>query len=385
MILADLEIGGRTRMVLMQAPKNGFFYVLDRSTGELLSAEKYAPVSWARRVDLTTGRPVEREEALWSTKPAAVSPGVSGAHNWHPMSYSPRTGLVYIPTNEFVYPFYADPSFEYTPGGTFNTGEDWAALAENLEGYEDAFRFCTPTHLTAWDPTAGVQRWRVEHESQVPGGVLSTAGDLVFQGRGSGQLAAYDAATGEKLWEVETGIGVMAPPISYRIGDEQYIAVLAGVGGSHGVHRDSLRYVNDGRILAWKLGGTATMPPLEPITEKPIQVPKMELAPERVSRGRGLYARHCARCHGIVTRGAGVIPDLRRSSAAVHESWNTIVLGGALAGGGMASFADVLNEKDAEAIHAYVVARALHEPHLLQRAALWLSQHVCIPASWAAD
>jgi quinohemoprotein ethanol dehydrogenase len=384
MILADFVLGGRERKVLMQAPKNGFFYVLDRATGELLSAEKYSTVTWATHVDLATGRPVERPQASWSHRRAVVSPGIAGAHNWHPMSYSPRTGLVYIPTTDFAYPYYPDPEFELLPGA-FNTAEDWGAMARDLEGWEDALKFCSPAHLTAWDPVRQRRVWRVEHESQVPGGALSTAGDLVFQGTGAGIFAAYDAFDGRRLWQSETGIGVMAPAVSYQVAGEQYVVVLAGIGGSHGLHRDPIRYVNDGRILAWKLGGSAQMPPLERLSKPPIRAPKLELSAARVERGRGLYGRHCARCHGVVTRSTGVIPDLKRSSEGVHESWNAIVLGGVLSGGGMASFADLLDEEGSDAIHAYVVFRALHEPSALQRLVGWLSRYACVPARWLAD
>jgi quinohemoprotein ethanol dehydrogenase len=384
-VLADLELGGRLRKLLLQAPKNGFFYVLDRETGELLSAEKYSVATWATHVDLATGRPVERPEAVWSSKDAVVSPGVAGAHNWHPMSFSPRTGLVYIPSTALAYSFYRDENFEGLPH-SFNTGEDWGAISLAMEGYEDAARFCSPSHITAWDPVRQQATWRVEHESQVPGGLLSTAGDLVFQGSG-GEFAAYDARDGRKLWSTQTRVGVMAAPVTYEAGGEQYVAVLAGVGGSHGIHRDILEYENDGRILAWKLGGEASMPPVArrepgPRSTKP---PKLALTPQKVDRGRNLYARHCARCHGMTTRSTGVIPDLKHSKPEVHEGWDDIVRGGVLAGGGMASFRDVVDEKDSEDIHAYVVARALHEPGVLEELALWASQYVCIPAEWVTD
>ncbi len=283
-----------------------------------------------------------------------------------------------------AYPFHPDADFELIPN-SFNTAEDWGAVALQLEGYEDALRFCSPTHLTAWDPVRQRRAWRVEHTSQVPGGSLTTPGDLVFQGTGAGVYAAYDAFDGKRLWKSHTGVGVMAPPMSYRIAGEQYVAVLAGVGGSHGLHRDPLRYVNDGRLLAFKLGGAAAMPPIERVTQGRVDVPKLELSETKIARGRSLYGRHCGRCHGMVTRSTGVIPDLKYSTRSIHESWNAIVLGGILSGAGMASFSDVLDEPDAEAIHAYVVSRALHEPDVLQRLARWLGEYLCLPASWVAD
>ena len=382
-VLADLEIGGRSRKVLMQAPKNGFFYVLDRESGELLSAEKYSVATWASHVDLATGRPVERPEAHWSKRSAMVSPGVAGAHNWHPMAYSPQTGLVYIPSTAFVYNFEPDPDFVPLPN-SFNTGEDWGAMASAIEGYADALKVCAPTHITAWDPIAQQRRWRVEHRTQVPGGLLATAGGLVFQGNGH-ELAAWDAATGERRWSVETRVGVMAPPVSYEVDGEQYIAVLAGVGGSHGMHRDVLRYENDGRLLAFKLGGKAEMPPVAERDPGRVEAPPLSLGPESVARGRALYGRHCARCHGITTRSTGIVPDLKRSKRSIHDAWQEIVRGGALIGGGMPSFAALLEPRDVDDIHAYVVSRAVHEPTWLEELALWASEHACLPAEWVAD
>lgn len=215
MILADLEIGGRVRRVLMQAPKNGFFYVLDRATGELLSAEKYVTANWASHVDPATGRPVETGRAEWGDRRAMVIPGVGGGHNWHPMSFHPGTGLVYIPSQEMPYPLHPDADFRWRPGA-FNTSEDFAAMARELDGFERALRFCDPTHLTAWDPVAAKPVWRVAHRSEVNGGVLSTAGNLVFKGSGDGVLAAYRATDGEPLFSADLGIGIMAPPSPTR-------------------------------------------------------------------------------------------------------------------------------------------------------------------------
>ncbi|MCG8591907.1 MAG: PQQ-dependent dehydrogenase, methanol/ethanol family [Proteobacteria bacterium] len=385
MILADLEWGGRVRPVLMQAPKNGFFYVLDRATGELLSAEPYVDVSWASRVDLETGRPVERPEASWSDRgQAGVTPGIGGGHNWHPMSYSPRTGLVYIPSLQLFYPFFAKPDYVYRPGH-FNTSEDWNALATSLEGLEEAARFCSPSHITAWDPVAARRVWRVEHATAVPGGLLSTAGDLVFQGHGGGVFAAYHARTGARLWESPVGTGIMAPPISYAVDGVQYVAVLAGIGGSHGSHRIRFANANDGQVLAYKLGGQAPLPPVRARPEPRVDVPRVSLSPESVARGRALYSEHCLRCHGFGVRSSGLVPDLRHASRATHEQWQDIVLGGTRQAGGMASFADVLNAADARAIHAYVIARARHEPGFWERLAGWFGRHACVPARWLAD
>ena len=385
MILAELELGGRPRRVLMQAPKNGFFYVLDRATGELLSAEKYASASWASHVDLATGRPVETGRGEWHEAPAMVIPGVAGAHNWHPMAWSPVTRLVYIPTQEMAYLFHPNPGHLHHPG-YINTAEDLAGLSRSLDGFERSLRFCSPTRLTAWDPVAQRKVWQVAHRSEVNGGALATAGNLVFQGSGDGALAAYRANDGAKLWQAEIGIAVMAPPISYRVDGEQHVAVSVGIGGSAGLNMTEFAYRNAGYVIAWKLGGQATLPRVEERPPGRVAVPMTSASPARIAEGQVLYAQHCFRCHGIGTRSGGLLPDLRFSPPDVHARWNDIVLGGIRAGRGMASFADVLTPADALAIQAFVIAQAHREPSWLESAASWLSaQGVCIPAAWAAD
>ncbi len=386
MILADLEIGDRRRKVLMQAPKNGFFYVLDRASGALLSAEKYAHVSWASHVDLKTGRPVERREAVWEEGSANVAPSPEGAHSWHPMSYSPQTGYVYIPIMDLAYQFIADPDFQFKKG-RLNLSEDWGALSAQFEGYEAvSAAACSPTRLVAWDPVRQKKAWDVGFDTSVPGGVVSTAGGLVFQGNGTGIFAAYDAHTGERLWSNEVGIPIMAAPITYQVKGEQYVVVLAGAGGDGGTHLMRLENENEGRVLAWKLGGEAAMPPTRPLVRPPVSVTKVDVPQSVIDEGRDLYGGHCAICHGFGAISSGLHPDLRLSSEKVHADWIGIVLGGTRSAKGMASFADLLDVEDAEAIRAYVISRAIHEPNLLQRLAEALVEAgVCLPASWVTD
>jgi quinohemoprotein ethanol dehydrogenase len=384
MVLADLAFGGRTRKVLLQAPKNGFFYVLDRATGELLSAEPYVGVSWASHVDPETGKPVELSAAHWAREPRMVTPGPEGGHNWHPMAFSPKTGLVYIPTHEMVYPFYPDPDYRYRPG-VMNTAEDFPALQASVSGALGLVRFCSPSRLVAWDPVAEREVWSVAHDTGVPGGVLSTAGGLVFQGTGTGVFRAYDAASGAPLWSSDAGIGIMAAPVSYEVAGEQYVAVLAGIGGGAGVHYQRIHYKNDGRVLAWKLGGAAPMPKVEPRPPGVVDVPPLEASAATVERGRALYSLHCLRCHGVNARSGGVIADLRFSTRAVHERWPDVVLGGIYADRGMASFADQLSRADVDAIHAFVIGEAQRPPTLTERVVAAASEWVCVPAKWLAD
>jgi quinohemoprotein ethanol dehydrogenase len=381
MILADLDILGERRRVLMQAPKNGFFYVLDRATGELISADNYVPVNWASHVDLETGRPVETGRADWSEQPRMVMPAIVGGHNWHPMAFSPHTGLVYIPTIHTVYPFVPDPDYRYDPA-TMNTGEDWPALAASVPAFSPGF--CSPTRLTAWDPVAQRQVWQVKFTRGVSAGVLATAGGLVFQGTTDGRLVAYDDATGKMLWASPTGVGIMAPPISYTVDGTQYVAVVGGLGGSQGGHGDRLDNVNAGHVFAFALGGRAS-PPEVPAIVRSVNVPERALSAEAIERGGRLYAVHCLRCHGLNAAASGLYPDLRTSAPGIHEIWDDIVLGGALAGNGMASFADVLNADEVRDIHAWVIDRAIQSTRWTSRVLRALSDRVCVPAQWLAD
>ena len=385
MILADLEWKGTTRKVLMQAPKNGFFYVLDRATGELLGAKNFVHTSWATHVDLASGRPVERAEAHWSKKDAMVSPPPPGAHNWHPMSFHPGLGLVYIPTTESIYSYLAAPEFRFRPG-LWNTGEDFPRLHEELEDYgKIRYLPCGLTRLVAWDPVRQEKAWEVLHETGVPGGTLATAGDLVFQGIGQGLFAAFDAASGRRLWSSRVGIDIMAPPVTYRIDGEQYVVVLAGVGGSHGNHQSKFEHDNAGRVLAYKLGGTAPMPPVHPRPRRSVSRPRLEVPPETIQRGRKVYAEVCFTCHGMGLEGSGVYPDLRTASAQTHDEWDAIVRGGIRTHKGMPSFADAVSAEDARAIQAYVLERAWHEPGILEKMLGVLVDHACVPVSWMTD
>jgi PQQ-dependent dehydrogenase (methanol/ethanol family) len=387
MVLADLAGDDGVRKVLMQAPKNGFFYVLDRATGALVSAENYVDVSWAEGIDPATGRPIERQEADWDHESAIVTPAIYGGHNWHPMSYSPATGLVYIPANHGLYQYVPDPAFRFRPGsGQFNTAESFPSLMAAFEGFESLrLAVCHPTQLVAWDPRGQRARWRVDSAASVPGGVLSTAGGLVFQGDGGGVFRAFDAASGSVLWEERTGVGIMAPPVSYAVDGEQHIAVLAGIGGSQGGHGDVLEVENDGRLLAFKLGGTAAAPPVRERTPPPIEAPELDVSDAEIETGRDLYAEHCMRCHGLGAHASGVYPDLRHARRAVWKRWDDIVLGGARTGGGMASFADVLDAEGSARIRAYVASRARHEPGVLERSAAWAAKRGCVPGYWLTD
>ncbi|MFC3100124.1 PQQ-dependent dehydrogenase, methanol/ethanol family [Altererythrobacter lauratis] len=359
MILADLEIGGRMRQVIMQAPKNGFFYVLDRATGELISAEAIAPVSWASAVDTATGRPVENPAARYGTIPVMVSPGAGGAHNWNPMAFSPLTGLVYIPVTETYMAYAAAETYEPERGGLGTAFSGHDDIRRQIAEYADAN---SKGWLAAWDPVTQTERWRVPYPQKGSGGVLATAGNLVFQGTIGTTFAAYRADTGEKLWEMPVQNVPIAAPITYMIDGVQYIAVNAGWGGglAH-VERAqfSQLFLGRPRLLVFRLGGTAQLPPLPPESMALPELappPPLTASPQIVARGEALYGANCALCHGNAARGG--VKDLRHMTPATHAAFADIVLRGSRARNGMASFADVLSAEETEAIHHYLIARA---------------------------
>ncbi|MDP6375760.1 MAG: PQQ-dependent dehydrogenase, methanol/ethanol family [Pseudomonadales bacterium] len=360
MILADIEIGDEMRKVIMQAPKNGFFYVIDRTNGEFISAEAYVPVTWATRIDPETGRPVENPDAHYANDVKKIRPGPLGGHNWHPMAYSPETGYVYIPALNLSFKYGQDNAFRYQPEN-WNLGVDMTTMApasdpdQLIADLQDVKGF-----LTAWDPVAQKEVWRVQHPLTWNGGLLSTSGNLVFQGRADGHFAAYKADTGSLAWEYPVDVGIMAAPVTYTIDGEQYVAVVAGWGGGFGLtsgvprHRNNV--LDQGRILAFKLGGKAQLPDPEVVFIDLPQPPDIDTTPEQVDRGLELYHLYCSVCHGPgVTASTGGIPDLRYASADTHASWKAIVHDGAYSQRGMAGFSHVLSEEDTTAIQAYVV------------------------------
>jgi quinohemoprotein ethanol dehydrogenase len=365
-MLADLEIDGETRKVLMQAPKNGFFYVLDRETGELISANNYAPVTWATGIDEQTGRPSVVPEARWdkASAPTLVAPGPGGAHNWQPMAFQPDAGLVYIPVSYTAFPYFAEADWEKKPLG-FNTGADFATIAMPADPeFRKQAMAGTTGALLAWDPVEQEERWRVPFQGPWNGGVLATAGGLVFQGHAPDSFAAYDAATGEELWSTNAQTGVIAAPMTYSIDGEQYVAVLAGWGGIHPLVTGVLAEVggpvrNVSRLLVYKLGGSAELPPYEDEFIAPLNPPPVTGTEEQLALGARHYGRFCAVCHGDAAYGGSLLPDLRRSGLLTDaDAWETVTLAGSLEDRGMVGFAEVLTPAEAEAIRYYVIKRA---------------------------
>ncbi len=345
MILADLEIEGKPRKVLMQAPKNGYFWVIDRETGEFLSAKPYVEVTWADGVDPKTGRPHETGTANYGNGIAMVKPTAFGGHNWQPMSFNPETGLVYIPAQEVLGAYRFNPK-EVLTAEHFNTQTDLAPFATLV-------REIVSGHLLAWDPVKQEEAWRHPYAMPWNGGTLTTAGDLVFQGTADGRFIALNATDGHKLWEFHTGSGVIAAPISYAIDGVQYVSIIAGWGGAFAlVGGDAAAQggtPSKGIVHTFALSDQA-------ITSAVVE----ELLASRdpaLAKREDLYHRWCARCHGVTAVGGGAVADLRHSTPDMKKAFVEIVHKG-MPGVGMPSFGEILTEQEIEEIQTYVLGRA---------------------------
>jgi quinohemoprotein ethanol dehydrogenase len=373
LVLADIELDDQIRSVVMQAPKNGFFYVLDRLTGELLSADPFTKTTWATHVDMSSGRPVETEEANYQKNgPSYLWPGPYGAHNWQPMSYSPKTKLMYIPVQNMPFYFSADKKPVTHRINRWNTGidlnearhpESWVAAKASV----DALAY---GELVAWDPIKKSRAWDIRHAKPSNGGILSTAGNLVFQGTQEGRFIAYDATNGELLWSFQSDSAILAGPVAYEIDGEQYIAVGQGGGGVAMLTiGNELKYdrVNRNRLLVFKLGEATErhkkmseeLAKIEPV------LIKSETDPAIIERGQVLYSSNCGSCHGISAKSGGIVPDLRYMSQQTHEEFVNIVLGGSKVHQGMIGFAETLDLTDAQSLHAYLAAQQKELPNKL--------------------
>lgn len=360
-ILADLQIEGRARKVLMQAPKNGFFYVLDRATGEFIHAKNYVNVTWTTGLDPKTGRPRMVAEARYLREPAMVSPGPLGAHNWYPMSFSPQTRLAYIPALEASSYYKHDDAFEFRDR-TWNTGIAISRDPANAKTQEDSAKSKGGPMLLAWDPVAQREIWRVNYQRVGNGGVLTTGGNLLFQGSVDGMFNAYAADTGARLWSQDVQNAIHGGPVTFELDGEQYVAALAGIGGvvvSGGLSGTQPRSPF-GRVVAFKLGGKAQLPALlTTAVRRPPDVRRANAMGD-VQSGQRNYDRVCSVCHGQNARSITAIADLRYSSSiADRDAFKSIVIEGVRADQGMVGFASVLTPAEAEEIRAYLVSLAV--------------------------
>jgi quinohemoprotein ethanol dehydrogenase len=361
MTLATLKIDGKDRKVIMQAPKNGFFYVLDRATGEFLSAEKIAKVSWADHIDKKTGRPVENPGIRYNGKPGMFElwPGPTGAHSWMPQAYSPKTGLVYIPVMDMG----ALIGDGQKGGGEIMSGMGTTLIPEvDLPGGHKSY-------LKAWNPATQQVAWKVDLPGTWPGGVMATAGDLVFQGRIDGVFAAYDARTGKEVWSFKTESPIVGAPISYRVNGKQYVTVITGAGGQgsgmqtigNAAYRTD--YHLPRRVLTFAIGGTDTIAPFKYVEPKPAADPDYKADPKRSQAGFMLFAgRACLVCHGWNAVAGGAAPDLRYSPViADAATFKAVVRDGGLKMNGMPPFPQFTDE-ELETLRFYLRTRAQQAP-----------------------
>ncbi|MGH8260711.1 MAG: PQQ-dependent dehydrogenase, methanol/ethanol family, partial [Steroidobacteraceae bacterium] len=361
LMLADLKIAGRLRHVIMHAPKDGFFYVLDRATGQLISAKPYVPVTWATRIDMRTGRPVLTAASRLAVKPHLLTPSSGGGHNWNPMAFSPLTGLVYIPAMEqwMTVSRAAPGQFKFQLGRT-TLGANFTGYPELRKKLERELEPRDKGYLLAWDPVRQRAAFRIPYPHPGNGGTLATAGNLLVEGTIDKTLAIYRADNGRKLWESPTESVPVAGPISYEVNGRQYIAVNAGWNSAivHGLDSGGKPFsVGPARLLVYTLDARGvTLPPAPPSADIP-PPPDTQEPQALVERGSVLFGEHCAICHGQNAVGSGR-KDLRHLDSQAHAEFDSIVLGGKLARAGMESFADKLTTQDVSAIHAYVIARA---------------------------
>ena len=347
-VLADLQIGGRARKVIMHAPKNGFFYVIDRTNGKLISAEPFTTTTWATRIDRETGRPVEVDGARYETGFATVTPGPIGAHNWHAMSFNPKTGLAYYPAQHVTATFSdkgIDASWRSTPwiGGFAVNGVFVSGPSRKDAGMST---------LQAWDPVRQRIAWEIPQSGLFNPGTMTTAGNLVFQGRVDGTLRAYTADAGKEVWQHNLGLGISAPPITYAVDGKQYVAILvgygtamAGMGGPLAASHGWAYGLQKRMLVAFALDGKATLPPQPPPAPAAPLSAEFAVDDKLAAIGAQLYGL-CAACHGPGAIGGGMAPDLRGSAVVLESAtFARIVRSGTRANRGMPAYEQLTDQQ----------------------------------------
>ena len=356
MILADLKLNGTTRKVILHAPKNGFFFVIDRRTGKFISAKNFVDVNWASGYD-AKGRPIETPEARVVDRPREIIPSAFGARNWHPMSYSPQTGLAYMPVQGVPINLMDNKNWKFN-GNT--PGEPHGGMGWNLGMYANVEPPKSKPfgRLVAWDPVKQKEAWRIEHVSPWNGGTLATAGNLVFQGTADGRFVAYNARTGEKLWETATGTGVVAGPATYMVDGKQYVSVAVGWGGVYGIAQRATDRVGPGTVYTFVLGGTAKAPDFVAYQQGSL-LQGVKYDPAHVKEGTMLYVSNCVFCHGVpgVDRG-GNVRNLGYSTAEKISNLDKFVFKGPDTANGMPDFTGKLTPEQVEKIKAFIQGTA---------------------------
>ena len=356
MILADLQIAGQARKVILHAPKNGFFFVVDRTNGAFISAKNFVDVNWATGYG-ANGRPIEVPEARQNDKPRESIPGPFGAHNWHPMSFNPQTGLVYLPAQNIPLTLMDDKGWKHNANVP---GAPHSAMGWNTAMYINAEPPKSKPfgRLIAWDPVQQKEVWRQEHVSPWNGGTLTTAGNLVFQGTADGRFVAYNATTGAKLWEVPTGTGVVAAPSTYEIDGKQFVSIAVGWGGVYGIAQRATDRKGPGTVYTFAIGATATAPDFVAYQQGAL-LKDVKYDAALVQEGTLLYVSNCVFCHGVpgVDRG-GNVPNLGYSATATIAGLDQFVFSGPHVQGGMPDFTGKLKAGDLEKIKAFIQGTA---------------------------
>ena len=360
-VLAELKQRDKTFKVILHAPKNGFFYIINREDGELLSAEKFAKVTWASKVDLKTGRPVEIQGARYEDGEETIWPGPLGAHNWHPMSYNPNTGLVYIPFHDLP-GYYNDKKI--LPAEFNHSGFEFEVGVAGIQ--DDIPAEIATSGLMGWDPITQQAVWKSPNPGMWQGGTMTTAGNLVFQGRADGKLMAHRADNGEVLWQFNAGLGITAPPISFELDGKQHVAVLVGwggavaaLGGSMGAQHGWVYNQHPRRLLVFTLGGDAVLPETPPPSYvTPLLAPEFKLDKNKLEHGGLVFEKNCTWCHGGGAVSAGGAPDLRASQIVLDlDAMSSVVLDGALHDNGMPNFPN-LSREDVNALQHFIRNKA---------------------------
>lgn len=356
MILADITLEGKPRKVILHAPKNGFFFVLDRTNGQFISAKNFVDVNWASGYD-KNGRPIETEIARTADRPREIIPSAFGARNWHSMSYNPQTGLAYMPVQNVPvtmmdnreWKFNAQNVFEPHSGLGWNLGMILNAEPPKSQPFG---------RLVAWDPVRQRAAWTHEHVSPWNGGTLTTAGNLVFQGTADGRFMAFNATNGQKLWEAPTGSGVIAAPSTYLVDGKQYVSIAVGWGGVYGLAARATERLGPGTVYTFAVGGRAE-PPAHVAVQLGKLVEGVPYDPNHVQAGTALYVQNCAFCHGVpgVDRG-GNIPNLGYKDAAIIANLENFVFKGPATARGMPDFTGRLSQDDVQKIKAFIQGTA---------------------------
>jgi quinohemoprotein ethanol dehydrogenase len=357
LILADIRIGGAPRKVLLHAPKNGFFFVVDRTNGQFISARNFVDVNWATGYD-RDGRPIENPGMRATDRAYDIVPGPFGAHNWQSMSWNPELGLAYIPAQHV--PLTLSNDRTWTKYAATTPGQAMGGIGWNLAMQINAQ---PPTskpfgRLIAWDPVQQKEVWRVEHVAPWNGGTLTTAGGLVFQGTADGRFIAYSARSGEKLWETATGTGVVAAPVTFEVDGKQYVSIAVGWGGVFGQTQRATERRTPGTVYTFALGGKATLPPFVDYQLGNL-VAGVKYDPAHIPAGTALYISNCAFCHGVpgVDKG-GNIPNLAYQPADVISNLDKYVFDGPMTELGMPDFTGKLSHDDVEKIKAFIQGTA---------------------------